>query len=64
MGMREGINKGIQEGIKEGIQEGILKGVEKVALSMLKINVDINIIQTTTGLSLEEIEKLKSKIDK
>jgi len=58
-GLQEGIQKGLQKGLQEGLQEGISKGIKKVALSMLKLNVDINIIQATTGLSLEELEKLK-----
>ena len=46
-------------GLKKGIQEGIEKGIEKVALGMLALHVDIEIIQKTTGLSFEEIEQLK-----
>jgi predicted transposase/invertase (TIGR01784 family) len=49
-------------GLKKGIQEGIESTLEKVAIGMLALNVDIEIIQKTTGLSLEEIEKLRSKV--
>jgi len=49
-------------GIKEGIQEGIEKGIEKVAIAMLKTNMSIEIIQKTTGLSLQKIEILKKRI--
>ncbi|MCH9740830.1 MAG: hypothetical protein K0U38_08335 [Epsilonproteobacteria bacterium] len=38
---------------------GLEKGIEKVAVGLLKINMDIGIIQKTTGLSLEKIEELK-----
>jgi predicted transposase/invertase (TIGR01784 family) len=55
-------NRGLKKGIQEGLKEGIDKGIEKVAIGMLALNVDIEIIQKTTGLSLEEIEKLRSKI--
>ena len=51
-----------QDGLKEGIREGIQNGVKKVAISMLKLNVDLEIIQKATGLTLEEIEKLRQKI--
>ncbi len=61
-GIREGIRKGIREGIQEGIQKGIQSGVEKVAISMLKLNLDLSVIQKATGLTLEEIEKLRQKI--
>ena len=49
-------------GIKEGIQEGIERGIEKVAIAMLKTNMSIEIIQKTTGLSLQKIEILKKRI--
>ena len=56
---RIGVKDGIQTGIQKGIQEGIENGVKKVALGMLKLNLDMEIIQKSTGLSLEEIERLK-----
>ncbi|CAA6826769.1 MAG: Unknown protein [uncultured Sulfurovum sp.] len=42
--------------------EGIERGIEKVVVSMLKLNVDIEIIQKSTGLIFEAIEALKKKI--
>jgi len=45
-----------------GIQEGIENGVKKVALGMLKLNLDMEIIQKSTGLSFEEIERLKKSL--
>ncbi len=57
-----GFDRGIQKGIQTGIQEGIENGVKKVALGMLKLNLDIEIIQKSTGLSLEEIERLKKSL--
>ena len=59
---QDGLKDGIREGIREGIQKGIQSGVEKVAISMLKLNVDLDIIQKATGLTVEEIEKLRQKI--
>ena len=45
-----------------GYSEGVLHGEDKkqkeIALSMLKNNIDKNIISKCTGLSIEEIEKL------
>jgi len=37
------------------------KGVEKVAINMLKQNLDNKLISSVTGLTLEEILKLKNK---
>lgn len=44
-------------------EDGKLKGVMLVALNLLKENVDINIIHKTTGLSEEQIIKLKEQLD-
>ena len=48
--------KGIQQGIKKGKQEGI----QGVVLKMLKNELDLSLIQKVTGLSEEEICKLKN----
>jgi hypothetical protein len=42
--------------------EGIEKGIEKTAINMLKQKLDNKLISSVTGLSLEEIAKLKSRI--
>ena len=44
---------------KKGLQKGVESTLEVVAIGMLKLNVEIEIIQKTTGLTLEEIEKLR-----
>ena len=49
--------------VKEtGYREGKEEGIEKVAIELLKEKVDIQLISRTTGLSIEELEKLKDKI--
>ena len=55
------MRKSGKDGIREGIREGIQNGVKKVAIGMLKLNVELDIIQKATGLTLEEIEKLRQK---
>ena len=45
-----------------GLEKGIETTLEKVAIGMLKLNLDIDIIQKTTGLSVEKIERLKRTI--
>ena len=48
-----------EEGIKQGVKLGIQQGVHDVAKNMLTNGVDIEMIQKFTGLSKEEILKLK-----
>ena len=45
-----------------GYTSGINKGIEKTAKNMLNKNMDISIISEITGLSKEEIQKLKENI--
>ena len=63
IGMRQGIKKGKLEGIREGKLEGIKTGEENkaisIAKSMKKDGADINLIAKYTGLSIEEIRKLR-----
>ena len=49
--IHDATNKGHREGKKEARQE--------MALNLLKAKMDISFIVETTGLSIEEIEKLK-----
>ena len=51
-----------QDGLKEGLKKGVENTLEVVAIGMLKLNVDLEIIQKTTGLTEEEIKKLQQKI--
>ena len=58
----ENLNKQLKEQLKQ--QEKILKEKEhnkqiEIAKNLLKNNVDINIITSSTGLSKEEINKIK-----
>ena len=59
-GIKEGIREGIKEGIKEGIREGAKEQNIKIAKKMLEQKLDIEIIMNTTGLSKEEIEKIRN----
>ena len=56
---QEARQEGIAEGIKKGIAEGVEEGIKKVALNMLLKKLDEKIISESTGLSVEEIKKLK-----
>ena len=63
-GIEQGIEKGIEKGIEQGIEKGIEKGIEQekieIVKNMLKDEVDISVISKYTGLSKEEIERLKN----
>ena len=72
---REGIAEGMEKGMKErmelgmakGKQEGLAEGMEKgmnqrsldIARNMLADGVDLNLIMKYSGLTQEQIEKLK-----
>ncbi len=65
-GFNEGIQEGIQEGIHEGKQEGKQEGIRAMAQTtvrnMLANNLTVKQIAKFTGLSIEYIEELISKI--
>ena len=64
---REGIAEGMEKGMKEGMEKGMKEGMEKgmnqrsleIARNMLADGVDINLIMKYSGLTQEQIEKLK-----
>ena len=56
----EGMEKGRAEGKEEGIAEGMSQRSLEIARKMLAMNIDEATILKLTGLSLEEIRKLKS----
>ena len=62
--LKEAREKGIEQGIEKGIEQGIEKGIEQekieIVKNMLKDEVDISVISKYTGLSKEEIERLKN----
>ena len=51
--------KGVDDGIEEGKTKGAREKQIEIAKSMLKENMDIEIIIKITGLTKEEIEKLQ-----
>lgn len=51
--------QGKEEGLAEGEAKGKAEASREMAVKLLKSGVDIAIISTCTGLSVEEIEKLK-----
>ena len=56
------LKKTAEKALAEGISIGEARSIEKTALNMLKQKLDNKLISSVTGLSLEEIAKLKSRI--
>ena len=52
--------KGMARGIERGIEKGIEKAKLETAKKMLELGADLEFIEKATGLSKDEIEKLKS----
>jgi len=46
-----------------GIGDGVEKGIEKVAIGMLKLKVNINIISQSTGLTIKQLEIIKRRLN-
>ena len=61
-GKAEGKKEGIKEGIKEGKNQGIIESKKEIAVNMLNKKMDIKTISDITGLSTDEIERLKEEI--
>ena len=51
--------KGIEEGMKKGMKKGMNQKALDIARNMLADGVDINLIMKYSGLTQEQIEKLK-----
>ena len=62
-GLKQGIEKGIEQGMKQGMKQGVKQGVKQekieIAKRMLEKGMNLNSIMEITGLSKEEIEKIK-----
>lgn len=63
LGKQEGIMLGKKEGIMLGKKEGVLEGKYMVAKQLLKLKVNQETISSATGLSIDEIRKLKKTSD-
>ncbi len=57
---QEGIKEGIKQGIKEGIKEGSKQTQNEIAKNLLQAKVSEEIIIETTGITKEELDKLKN----
>ncbi len=62
-GLKRGKEEGIREGIKEGIKQGIEKKAFEAAINFLKLGVSVDIVAKGTGLSEQQILKLKEELE-
>ena len=51
-----------EDGLEEGFADGLQKRSQEIAKNMLKENITLDVISKCTGLSFEEIEKIKETL--
>ena len=61
-GLKEGRKEGKEEGIKEGRAEGSKDERLKIAMSLIRLGTSCEIITLATGLSAEEVSRLKEEM--
>ena len=60
-GLKEGRQAGMQAGMQVGREQGFTEGVMQTAKNLLDIGLSVENISKATGLSCNEIERLKIK---
>lgn len=55
---KKGRKEGKEEGIEQGIEKGRLEGISMTAAKMKQSGLDIALIASIAGLSVEEIKKM------
>lgn len=60
-GRKQGIAEGRKEGIAEGRKEGMAEEKKEIAKNLLNMNLSLDQISKATGLTIDEIEKLKEE---
>ena len=61
-GRKEGRKEGKEEGIKEGREEGSKDERSKIAINLIRLGASCEIIVQATGLSEEEVSRLKKEL--
>ena len=62
-GREEGKEEGLKEGREEGRKEGRGEERLKIAMNLIRVGASCEIISQATGLSAEEVSRLKEKSD-
>ena len=60
---KEATKQGLEQGLKQGLKQGLEQGIKQVVKKMLEEKFDIESICKATGLSKEEIEKIKANVE-
>ena len=60
-GLRQGLEEGWREGQREGRREGRREGMLEMARSLLALNVPVDVIEKSSGLTHAEIRALQSQ---
>ena len=61
-GREEGLKEGREEGRKEGKEEGRGEERLKIAMNLIRIGASCKIISQATGISAEEVSRLKEEL--
>ncbi len=63
MGRDEGLQEGHEKGLQEGHEKGLQEGRKEVARSMLRANLDVNVIAKLSNLSIEAVKVLEAEVN-
>lgn len=63
-GMQQGIHKGMQQGMQQGMHKGMEQAVKKTATNMILKGLDVSLISSVTGLSIQQVQNLKTGLGK
>jgi predicted transposase/invertase (TIGR01784 family) len=58
-GMEKGLEKGIEKGLEKGMQQGKLQEKLQIAKNLLLVDIDLETISKSTGLTIEQIKDIK-----
>ena len=58
-GLAKGRAEGREEGREEGLEEGRADAKQQIAINLLQLGTPCEVVAKATGLSLEEVTKLK-----
>ncbi len=61
IGRAEGLEEGLAKGRAEGRKEGREDAKQQIAINLLQLGTPCDVVAKATGLSLEEVTKLKEK---
>ena len=62
-GHKEGKEEGLKKGREEGREEGLKEGQSKIAVNLIRLGTPCEIITQATGLSAEEVSRLRDRSD-